>query len=39
MSASFSPTGFIPERAMKARMTSLAPSKIGKMRMSRRIFS
>ena len=27
------------ESAMKARMTSLAPSKIGKMRMSRRIFS
>ena len=36
---SFSPTGLIPVRAMNARITSLAPSKIGKIRMSRRIFS
>ena len=36
---SSSPTGFIPERAMNARMTSFAPSKMGTIRMSRRIFS
>ena len=34
-----SPTGFIAESAMKQRITSLAPSKIGKIRMSRMIFS
>ena len=36
---SFSPTGFTPVSAMNARITSFAPSKIGKIRMSRRIFS
>ena len=38
-SESFSPTGLRPVRATKARRTSFAPSKIGKIRMSRRIFS
>ena len=36
---SCSPSGFSPESAMKARSTSLAPSKIGKIRMSRSTFS
>jgi hypothetical protein len=36
---SFSPSGLTPESAIKARITSFAPSKIGKIRMSRRICS
>ena len=32
-------SGFMPVSAMNARITSFAPSKIGKMRVSRSIFS